>query len=161
VEKKWYMRFIAVLMAVIVFVGTVGLTINAHYCSTQKTLQKSLFAADISCDHGSQSCAVDAAADDSTKACCVLHQMPQQANDCCTDFTQYVKLVTEFDLPNVKVVFNNFLALTIKLFEFIIPVAEENKTASYPEAPDDFGLFAGGTKFLIACSQLKLSDYLL
>jgi hypothetical protein len=87
--------------------------------------------------------------------------MPQQANDCCTDFTQYVKLVTEFDLPNVKVVFNNFLALTIKLFEFIIPVAEENKTASYPEAPDDFGLFAGGTKFLIACSQLKLSDHLL
>ncbi len=148
-------------MAVIVLVGSVGLTINAHYCSTQKTLQKSLFTAEIHCNHESHSCDIVAMKHDTAQACCTVHQVYKQTKDCCTDFSKYVKLVTEFDLPKIKVVFNHFLTVVVRLFELVVPVTEDNKTSVFSDAPDDTNLPGSGTKFLIACSQLKLAHHLL
>ncbi|HOI31247.1 MAG TPA: hypothetical protein PLC47_00645 [Bacteroidales bacterium] len=153
------MRLFALMMAAVIFVGTVGLTINAHYCSTEKTLEKSLFASNISCDHSGETCMPTSSSVDSSKSCCKVNQNKLDAEACCTDFSHYVKLVTEFDLPNVKIVFNHFLNLAIRLYEIIIPVAEENTKPSYSEVTDDSGTLGNGIKFLIACSQLKLSHH--
>jgi len=160
-NQIWYMRVFALMMAVVIFVGTVGLTINAHYCSTQKTLEKSLFASNISCDHQGMTCELETLPADSSKSCCEINHNRIDTGTCCTDFTKYVKLVTEFDLPNVKIVFNHFLSLAVRLYEIIIPVAEESKTTAFSDAPDDSGTLGSGLRFLIACSQLKLSHQLL
>lgn len=155
--KKWYLRYLAFVMATIVLIGTVGITINAHYCSTHNTLQKSLFA-DVNCDHTGQSCHSVNNSVDSVQSCCKLPQNTQQTQECCHDFSKYVKLFTEFDLPKVKIVFNDFLTLAIRLFDFFIPVTEESKTASVSDRSSDISATGSGLKFLIACSQLKIDD---
>ncbi len=156
--KKWYLRYLAVVMATIVLIGTVGITINAHYCSTHNTLEKSLFA-NVSCDHHhGQNCYTNDVTADSVQSCCKLPQNTQQSQECCHDFSKYVKLFTEFDLPKVKIVFNDFLTLAIRLFDFFIPVTEESKTAALSDRSFNTDTSLGGTSFLIACSQLKLDD---
>ncbi|MDN5349906.1 MAG: hypothetical protein PWQ54_1302 [Bacteroidales bacterium] len=155
------MRFFALMMAVVIFIGAVGLIVKAHYCSTQKTLERSLFASNTSCDHQGKTCKLETLAADSSKSCCAVNQNKSDTGTCCTNFTKYVKLVTEFDLQDIKIVFNHFLTLAVRLYEIIIPLAEEGTTPAISDAPDDSGTLNKGLKFLIACSQLKLSHHLL
>lgn len=146
-------------MATVFLISSVGLTINAHYCFSTNTLKKSVFTADIQCDHEGQSCVINATTQADSSQCCTTKEAHTHDAGCCADFSKYVKLVIDFDLPNVKVVFNHFIGLAVRLFQVVEPASEENPLKTYSEYNQkNLPVFAG-TTFLIACSQLKLDAH--
>lgn len=147
------------MMAAVFLISSVGLTINAHYCFSTNTLKKSIFTADIHCDHENQGCDINATAQADSSQCCSVKETHAHEAACCTDFKKYVKLVINFDLPNVKVVFNHFIGLVVRIFQIVEPAAEESPLKTYAENNQKNLPLLAGTKFLITCSQLKLDAH--
>lgn len=158
------MHLFSLMMAAVFLISSVGLTINAHYCFSTNTLKKSIFTADINCDHEGQTCNLELNTEADSTQCCsekVANTYKSDKSECCADFSKYVKLVTSFDLPSVKIVFNHFIGLVIRIFQFVEPTPEESPLKAYTEhSQKNLPVFKGIT-FLIACSQLKLDSQLL
>lgn len=154
--KQKLMHIFSLMMAAVFLISSVGLTINAHYCFTTNTLKKSIFTAEIHCDHEGMTCKLDVNAEADSTQCCSVKEANTYKTECCTDFTKYVKLVTSFDLPSVKIVFNHFIGLVIRIVQFSEPTSEESPLKTYSELNQKHLPVLTGTTFLIACSQLKL-----
>lgn len=154
-------RWFSLLMATVFLFGTVGLTINAHYCFTTNTLKQSIFLTDIRCEHKNDSCVIDQLVSDEEQKCCSIPTAQKKTDECCIDFTKYVRLVVDFDLPNIKPVFNGFLKFVVRVFELFVPRSEEIAMTIPSDAFSENTTKLTGLSFLISCSQLKLSDPLL
>ncbi|MDY0077411.1 MAG: hypothetical protein RBR87_09060 [Bacteroidales bacterium] len=154
--KQKLIHTFSLMMATVFLISSVGLTINAHYCFSTNTLKKSIFTADIRCNHEGQTCNIEPKAEADSTQCCSEKEANTFKSECCTDFTKYVKLVTSFDLPSVKIVFNHFIGLVIRIVQFSEPTTEESPLKTYSENNQKNLPLLTGTTFLIACSQLKL-----
>lgn len=150
----------AVLLALLILISSVGLTVNAHYCFTTNTLKKGLLVNSLKCAHENSSCTVDISTVEGAQTCCKTEEKKTPEKDCCKDFSYYLKIVTDFDLPSVKVVFNQFMLLALKVINLVLPQAEEQKSASifpFSDPPPP----VSGLKFLVSISQLKIDHHLL
>jgi len=157
--KQKLIHTFSLMMAAVFLISSVGLTINAHYCFSTNTLKKSIFTADIHCDHAYQGCDINATVLADSNQCCSETETHTHEAACCTDFTKYVKLVINFDLPNVKVVFNHFIGIVVRIFQFVEPATEESPLKTYSEHKQKNLPLLTGNAFLIACSQLKLDAH--
>lgn len=159
-KQKLFYTF-SLMMAAVFLISSVGLTINAHYCFTTNTLKKSILTSDIHCDHENSGCDIASASQNDSTKCCAIKETHTHKSGCCADFTKYVKLVISFDLPNVKVVFNHFIGLVIRIFQFVEPATEKSELKAYSALDQKNLPLLSGSDFLIACSQLKLDAHLL
>ncbi len=167
--KKVAYKITAVILSFVVLFSTMGMTMNAHYCHTSDELQKSLLPFPISCDHqGMESCGITQVSDDSVHSCCAVipekdtSQVPVLSEECCEDFFRFLKVITDFELPQLKfkTLFNKFLALTMRLFELIAPSkTNPGQTALFDIQNQPPSLF--GKDLAISIHQLKLETVLL
>lgn len=167
--KKVAYKISAVLLSFVVLFSTMGMTMNAHYCHTSDLMQKSLLPFPISCDHqGMESCGIIQVSDDSMHSCCAVipdndtSQMTVLSEECCEDFFHFIKVITDFELPQLefKTLFNKFLALTMRLFELLSPSkASPGQTALLEIQNQLPSLF--GKDLAISIHQLKLDTVLL
>ncbi|MDO8897609.1 MAG: hypothetical protein Q7V19_08145 [Bacteroidales bacterium] len=167
--KKVAHKISAVILSFVVLFSTMGMTMNAHYCHTSHELQKSILPFPISCDHqGMESCGITQVSDGSVHSCCAVipenepSQKPVLSEECCEDFFHFIKVITDFDLPQLKfkTLFNKFLALTMRLFELIAPSkASPGQTALLEIQNQPPSLF--GKDLTISIHQLKLDTVLL
>lgn len=149
------------MLAVLMFVSSVGITMNAHYCFSTNTLQKGLFASNLSCAHESGSCKLDNLNFDSTGPdCCKTEVKKVAEKDCCKDFSYYVKLVTDVDLPNIKIVFNQFLQFALQVIDLLLPATAEQKSTVSNEFSDSPPPLSG-LALLVSISQLKIDHHTL
>jgi hypothetical protein len=167
--KKVAYKISAVLLSFVVLFSTMGMTINAHYCHTSEYMQKSLLPFPISCDHQEMdSLGINQVAGENIPSCCAVipdndtSQMTVISEECCEDFFHFIKVITDFDLPQLKfkTLFNKFLALTMRLFELIAPSkASPGQTALLEIQNQPPSLF--GKDLAISIHQLKLDTVLL
>ncbi len=143
------------------FVSSVGITMNAHYCFSTNTLQKGLLAANLKCKHETGSCKAETMnMDKVVQDCCTTEVKKNTEKDCCKDFSYYVKMATDFDLPNVKIAFNQFLQFSLKVIDLLLPVSTDEKPTAFNEFPDTPPPLSG-LALLVRISQLKIDHYLL
>lgn len=156
-----FLRVMAVLLALLVFTGASGITLNAHWCNTNQTLEKSILPFPIDCAHAEHQ--ADASCTTDTTSCChskvVVVQETKQS--CCEDFLQYLKGLSDLELPKIKVksLFNHFLVFMVRVMDFLSPTSKKPEpTAHFHE---DAGPPPVSGKFLtIIHHQLKLDGQL-
>jgi hypothetical protein len=168
IKKKAYKIF-ALLLSMVVLFSTMGMTINAHYCHTTDTMQKSLLPFPIDCEHKELSIDYNpVSADENIQACCSIPE-PRSASEkvvleegCCEDFFQFIKGITDFQLPQFefKIIFNKFLALTVRLFELLSPTKANPKQTALFELQNQPPPLSG-KDLTITIHQLKLDTHLL
>lgn len=152
----------SLLLSLMFLASAVGLTLNVHYCNTTGLMKKSIIPVALECDHdGSSGCLIDVASAADTTSCCAGEAGTHSAKDCCDDFVQYIKLLSDFDLPKVKQLFNTFVQITVSVLEFLHPAASGEKTSllELPNVPPPTLLT--GKHFVLACHQLKTEPHLL
>jgi hypothetical protein len=138
--------------------GSAGITLNAHYCNTNQTLKKSLLPFPIECNHETDSCVTDFQGDSS---CChtVTKKAVSNEKSCCDDFLQYVKGLSEFELPKIKIksLFNKFLVVVVNVLDIIFPSSEKSEPTASIYTGDDPPPVSG-KMMTIFFRQLKLAD---
>lgn len=148
---------LTVMLALLVLSGSAGITLNAHYCNSTQTLQKSVLPFPIECTHGDQSCsACDNVVSDS---CCHTPVAPAvHESGCCEDFLSYIKGLTDLELPKlqVKKIFNGFLLFVVRVLEVFSKNEDPKPTTAF--IPDHSMPEATGKAFVISHHQLKLGD---
>ncbi len=158
--KSVYIKIFSFVMGLMVFISSIGLTINAHYCHTTGAIKKSLLPiVELSCvdESDAMSCAIaHNHSENSTKSCC---ESPSNAktvhdDDCCEDFTGFIKLLSEFDLPTIKSGFNLFIQMMVAVLDFLMPsgVNDSGLKSELTEPPPVFY----GKQLLLAFHQLKI-----
>lgn len=167
--KKTAYKISALLLSVVVLFSTMGMTINAHYCHTTDTMQKSLLPFPIDCNHQELASSYNPVfADEDVLTCCSIPE-PKSASEkvmleegCCEDFFQFIKGITDFQVPQFefKILFNKFLALTVRLFELIAPVKANPKQTALFEIQNQPPPLSGKA-LTISIHQLKLDFHLL
>ena len=151
-------QVLTVMLAFLVLSGSAGITLNAHYCNTEKSLEKSLFPFPIDCTHESAACDHEQEKTIADNCCTTTHK--KSANEekgCCEDFLQYLKGTSDFELPKlqIKSLFNSFLTFVVRLLDIFSPSVEKAKqTASF--SSDVEPPAATGKMRVISFQQLKL-----
>lgn len=154
-----YLKFLSLVLAAMVLTGASGITLNAHYCSTSQTLEKSILPFPIECDHAHGSIAAAHCSTDSTDCCHTVNAGAKvEDKACCEDFLQYLKGLTDFELPTFKIksFFNRFLVIVVNIIDFFSP---DKGTESAPSAflSEDPPPVSGKTLTIIH-HQLKLDS---
>lgn len=154
-------------MAVVVLVSSAGLSINIHYCNTTGTESLSLLPFPQSCHHNSMdSCSIGESSN-TVESCCASapikkpEQQKVKKTDCCEDFFQYMKSLTELELPkiSIKKLFNKFLLMMVRVIELVMPShSQEARPTAFlhKESPP-----VSGKYIVIAYHQLKIAHDLL
>lgn len=168
-KTKIAYQFLSLLMAALVLFSSAGLSLNAHYCNTMNTMEKSLLPFPIACDHDDgSSCQIPPRATEAS--CCTIAeetgtmhaQHISKDENCCEDFFRYIKVITEFELPQLKIkdLFNRFLVIILNLFELVFADSSgEKPQANLFEQPPK--LLLSGKNIAIAFHQLKIGHFLL
>lgn len=156
-------QLLTVFLAFLVLSGSAGITLNAHYCKTEKSLEKSLFPFPIDCTHESTACDHEQEKAIADNCCTTTHNKSvNEEKSCCEDFLQYLKGISDFELPKlqIKSLFNTFLTFVVRLLDVFSPSVEKAKqTASY--STDVEPPAASGKMRVITFQQLKLDGQLI
>jgi hypothetical protein len=156
-KQKIYIKSVSVVIAVMVLFSSIGLTINAHYCYTTGTMKKSILPVALHCDSsdGQASCALPRAEEDAN-TCCSAEPIAEtvHTDDCCEDYNTFIKLLSEFDLPSIKISFNLFLQFLITMLDLLLPSKTDDVAVHmlYQDPPP----LVYGKQLLLAFNQLKL-----
>jgi hypothetical protein len=106
-----HIKLISVLLSVLIFFSSTGLTVRAHYCASEQILMKSIFNNNLSCKHD-ESRQTSCAEKNVVKDCCQKKiKSAKQHHDCCTDFSHYYKMNVDADVSNLKTASNDFFIL--------------------------------------------------
>jgi hypothetical protein len=160
--KKYILAASSLVLSLMVLASAIGLTLNVHYCNTTGMVKKSIIPVTLDCEHeGTASCTVDASASADTTSCCTGQTKQQPEQDCCDDFIQYIKLLSDFDLPKVKQLFNTFVQATIRVLEFLHPASAGDKTSLLEPGNSPPLPMSAGKQFVLACHQLKTEPHIL
>jgi len=159
--KKHLLAASALMLSVMVLFSAIGLTLNVHYCNSSGMMKKSIQPVAMDCGHEDDSCRTNVVDSTGTTACCTTETNSNPEKECCDDFMQYIKLLSEFDLPKVKVMFNTFIQATIKVLEFISPASSADKSAMLEPSDAPPPPLSAGKHFVLACHQLKTEPHLL
>jgi hypothetical protein len=166
-KTKIAYQFMSLLMAALVLFSSAGLSLNAHYCNTMNTMEKSLLPFPIACSHDDgNSCQLPQQA--SEASCCVIAEKTgsmhaqhiSKDESCCEDFFRYIKIITEFELPQLKIkdLFNRFLVFVLNMFELVFTDSSDEKPqATLFEHPPK--LLLSGKNITIAFHQLKIGHF--
>ena len=80
-------QLLTVFLAFLVLSGSAGITLNAHYCKTEKSLEKSLFPFPIDCTHESTACDHEQEKAIADNCCTTTHNKSvNEEKGCCEDF---------------------------------------------------------------------------
>jgi len=114
-------RILHIILAFLIFVSSVGFTLNSHFC--QNTLQSvAIFFVPENChDRAASHCAMAA-----TKSCCSKKKTSCEASedkDCCKDTSQFAKA----DIDFTPFTMNDF-QLNLPVFAHISPISHAIKT---------------------------------
>jgi hypothetical protein len=156
-RQKIYIKFVSAVLAVMVLFSSIGLTINAHYCHTSGQIKKSILPVSLYCDHDEAmvGCALPQT-NDEIITCCATESSAEavHSEDCCEDYNTFLKLLSEFDLPVLKISFNLFLQFVLSLFDLILPSAAKDlaELSQYHDPPP----LIYGKQLLLAYNQLKI-----
>lgn len=166
-KKKIAYQFLSLLMAALVMFSSAGLSLNAHYCSSMGTIEKSLLPFPIACNHeDGTSCQLPQPAAEAS--CCAnaeeansLHSQHISKDDsCCEDFFRHIRVITEFELPQLKIkdIFNRFLVFVLNLFELVFADSSDEKPQAllFDQPPK---LLLTGKNIVIAFHQLKTGHF--
>ncbi|HQQ13169.1 MAG TPA: hypothetical protein PK855_08395 [Bacteroidales bacterium] len=160
-KSGFFLKFLSSLMAVMVLAGASGITLNAHYCTTNHTLNKSILPFPIECNHAHEPSATAQCGTDTT-ACCHtgVADNKVESKGCCEDFLQYIKGITDFEMPTLKIkkVFNQFLVVTVRIIEFFSPSKSKDPAPSAFLTEDPPPL--SGKTLTITYHQFKLDTLL-
>ena len=155
VMHNFSLKLASIVLSFVVVLGTVGLTLNVHHCRTSGSENKSILPVATACETEQatgECCEEETAAQDTS--CCKTEHPKKTSDHCCSDFRYYFKLVTDFNLTQIKVVFNNFLHAIIRVIQFIRPVITEKEQVSFLPDLQPPPLLAG-KEMVIAYHQLK------
>lgn len=145
-------------LTVVIFVSSIGLTVNAHYCSTTKTLFKSIFTSEISCQHevnDDKACCKINLQNNHRNSCCNQEIATAEKHDCCSDFSQYYKISLDVEFLNNKPQLIQYIALIVKSIS-IVQVEDNQSNGLFSGLPDDFPVFPSGKALLTSIHQLKI-----
>lgn len=165
-KKTVFHKIIAVFLSVIVLFSSIGVILNTHYCHTSQTVQKSFLPLPLQCEHeGQQICgnmaAVEGVQQDS---CCATHSeiIAKKADNCCEDSTQYLKIISNFELPQVQIkhLFNKFLVVVVKFLDLISAPAADSRQTSFKQNNNGPPPLSGKA-LAISIHQLKMDPFLL
>jgi hypothetical protein len=153
------LRSITLMLAFLIMSGSAGITLNAHYCNTNQTLKRSFLPFPIECSHESDSCIPQSEGDSS---CCHTAKKPAVSSEknCCDDFIQHVKGLSEFELPKIQIksLFNKFLTLVVRVLDIIFPTSDKAEPTASSSFTGDDPPPVSGKMMTIFFRQLKLAD---
>ncbi len=147
-------------MAFMVLFSSIGLTLNAHYCHTTGAFKKSILPIELHCNdmESSHSCTLPYSENASEAACCAAEARQAEQNhdeECCEDFTTYLKLLSEFDISTFKAGFNLFLSFMLAVLDFLLPSADRDLGTNSELNDPPSVLF--GKQLLLTFKQLKIA----
>ncbi|MFZ4463407.1 MAG: HYC_CC_PP family protein [Bacteroidales bacterium] len=150
-----HIRFVSIVLSVLIFFSSTGLTVSAHYCSSDQTLIKSIFSDKLSCDHDiaeQSSCDTTSLAQD-----CCHHKAEQvkQKDNCCKDFRQYFKMNVDADVSVLKTSISDFVVITENP-AFSAHILPETDLVVVIRESDHRAPILSGIKLLTSLHQLKI-----
>lgn len=154
-STRIHIRLLSIVLSVLIFFSSTGLTVSAHYCSSEHTLIKSIFGGELSCDHDN---VTQSSCDDSgiAKDCC-HHKADQikQKDNCCTDFSQYYKMNVDADISVLKTNLFDFVVIA-EIPDYSAGILPETKTTVVVRESDHRAPNLSGIKLLTSLHQLKI-----
>lgn len=162
--KKHLIHKIAVVaLAFIVMFGSIGLTFSTHFCRTNASLERSFLPFPIGCEHAEmQACDMNNSTSEKSDSCCVSNSTTKvKDEECCKDETKYFRFLSDVNLPQlkIKVVFNQFLAFVIQVFDLLSNESNNKNTSSINKIEEPPPIF--GKELAITHHQLKIDPFLL
>jgi len=152
-----FTRSVSIVLTFIIFVSSIGLTVNAHYCASTKTLLKSVITSDLDCKYEKQGadCHHEISPKKATKSCCTQEVTVPVRHDCCSDFSHYYKISIDVDIANEKPQTIQYFALIVNYLTGILP-ADDQPDQIFIILPDDIPVFPSGITLLTSLHQLKI-----
>ncbi len=150
-------RLISMALMIVIFVSSVGITVNAHYCSSSKTLMKSLISSGLQCKHETEKngdCCENVS-HKVKKSCCKPEPAIAQKHRCCTNFSKYFKVSVDVNLLKSdykQIQFNSLIVNQITNISLIDN--PDNYVKS--EIPDIVHCLPSGKLLLTSLHQLKI-----
>ncbi|NOU45517.1 MAG: hypothetical protein HOO86_00460 [Bacteroidales bacterium] len=152
-----FTRSVSIVLTLIIFVSSIGLTVNAHYCASTKTLLKSVLTSDLDCKYENPGTACHSKTEQkkATKSCCAQVVSVPVKHDCCSDFSHYYKISIDVDIANEKPQIIQYFALIVN--PLIRTVLVDDQTDQIiADLPDDIPIFLSGKTLLTSIHQLKI-----
>jgi len=161
--KSTFHKVVSYALSFVVLFSAVGLTLNVHYCNTTGIVKKSIAPVVLDCDHENEamSCDYEASNQTDSASCCAKQPTEKSAKDCCDDFIQYIRTLSDFDLPKIKIVFNSFLKTALWVLYVFSGSDHDAKTSEWQNNTGDEPPALFGKELLLAFHQLKTDPALL
>jgi len=157
-QRSIYFRLVSLFLTVAILVSSVGLTVNEHYCSTTKTLLKSVLSSNLDCKNDelkATACCADKLQKQHQKSCCTQKVTVVHNPNCCSNFKRYFKNSTVGELSNTRAQFIQNIALIDNIIT-ISRISQNQTETFFSGFPDAVPIFSSGKILLTALHQLKI-----
>jgi hypothetical protein len=152
-----FTRSVSIVLTFIIFVSSIGLTVNAHYCASSKTLLKSVLTSDLDCknDKPEGDCHSGISQKKATKSCCSQEVTVPVKRHCCSNFSQYFKMRIDVDVANEKPQTIQYVALIVNPLTCTL-LTDNQADQLFVDLPDHVPIFPSGKTLLTSLHQLKI-----